>query len=80
MVRRNEVPSTDTISVEIGTVGGSIHKVLLSEGATVADALLASNYPEDSEVRCSGEVYAGTDLVEDGDTLIILGASKPSGA
>jgi len=81
MARHNEAPSqADAISVEIGTVGGSIKKVLVPVGATVAEALEAADYPANAEVRCSGEVYAGDDVLDDGDVLIVLGSSKPSGA
>jgi hypothetical protein len=59
----------NSISVEIGSIG-----------ATVADALSAANYPTDSEVRCSGDVYSAGDVLDDGDTLIVLAGAKVKGA
>ena len=81
MARRNtETETSNAFSVEIGTVGGVMQKVLLENGATVADALVAIGAPAGSEVRCSGEVYTATDLLDDGDVLIVLAGAKVKGA
>lgn len=81
MARRNESASpSNSIAVEIGTVGGVMQKVLLEPESTVADALSAIGAPENAEVRCSGEVYKATDLLDDGDVLIVLAGAKVKGA
>lgn len=65
--------------IKIGSLGGEMKELALEAGSTVSDALSAAGFPEDSEVRCSGEVYTGTDSLEDGDRLIVLAGEKIKG-
>lgn len=79
MPRRSNEQTGNGIHVEVAAFGGRVNEVLLQEGATVADALGAAGFPTDSEVKCNGETYAPTDLVEEGDSLIVVAANKPKG-
>jgi sulfur carrier protein ThiS len=67
------------IRVEVMSLGGEVKTVLLNGSHTVADALNAAGLPENSEVRCNGEVYSGNDEVENGDSLMVLAGEKPKG-
>ena len=80
MARKITATPTDSLSVSIGSLGGIVSTVLLAEGACVADALAAANFPANSEVRCNGEVYSGSDLLDDGDSLMVLAGTKVAGA
>jgi sulfur carrier protein ThiS len=69
----------ETLTVSVGSIGGTVKQVLLNTGATVSDALAAAGFPSDSEVRCNGEVYQGADILEAGDSLIVLAGQKVKG-
>lgn len=67
------------IRVELMTLGGEIKSVLLNGAHTVADALRAAGFPENSEVRIKGEIYKGDDELEDGDKAMVLAGAKVKG-
>lgn len=71
--------NSETISVELGTVGGEMRKYILPRGATVSEALEKASFPSDSEVRINGEVFSGSDELSDGDSGIVLAQEKVKG-
>lgn len=65
----------DQIRVEICVLGGEVKTVLLNGGATVQDGLNSAGVTGD-RVKCEGEELNLTDIVEDGDQLIVTSAVK----
>lgn len=77
MVRIQESTAGE-IEVKVCVLGGEIKPVLLAEGATVEDALIASGCSTTCRVKCGGQEVQNSDIVEDGDRLIV--ASEVKGA
>lgn len=71
-----EKDEAGTISVEVCVLGSEIKTVCLEEGATVEMAVTAAGFDTSRTVKCSGEVVALEDQVEDGDRLIITDKVK----
>jgi len=72
----------DSITVEIGTVGGVLQKVVLNGDRTIGRVKEIAGYPANSEVRVNNEPFNNEDEVEDGETLLVVAREedKPAGA
>lgn len=72
-------PVIEPITVQVGAIGSEVKSILLNGSRTVADALMAADYNSNCEVRVKGEALNGTDILEDGDVLIVINDEKPVG-
>ena len=71
MVRQAESDGDNAIEVKIALMGGEVSLVALTAEATVEEALEAAGVDTDRNVKCNGESVNLSDIVEDGDRLII---------
>lgn len=60
----------DLITVKVIKVGEPTQEVALNPNSTVADALEAAGFAGEA-VSINGEMKRGTDLVRDGDRLVV---------
>jgi sulfur carrier protein ThiS len=79
IMRKAQESTGEGIAVKIATFGGQTAEVFLAEDSTVADALTAGGYPAGSEVRVNGEPVSSSDIVDDGDRLLVVAQIKPKG-
>lgn len=79
LATRSEQTNPETITVHVGSIGGIVKSVILNGDRSVSAALAAAGFPADSEVRVGGENFKGEDLLEEGDTAIVLAGEKVKG-
>ncbi len=68
--------SESVIKVEVSKLGEETKTVSLNAGSTVADALTAAGYPDNSSAKVDGQSVDPKDVVEDGDEIFVGAAVK----
>lgn len=65
------------LNVRVGIVPGRLHDVVLTDGASVADALTAAGLEAGShQIRVDGEVASATSPVREGSRVLLTAQVK----
>lgn len=63
--------SAPIIKIEVSKLGEETKFVTLEADSTVADALMASGYPDTSTVKIDGDTVDSDTILEDGDEIFV---------
>lgn len=73
---RSQESSDDVIEVKVAMLGSEVKTLALPKDSTVADALDAAGYSSESRVKVSGEEVSPSDMLDDGDRMIVTNSVK----